>query len=176
MNTANTISAIWQGSARHRRFRPRALHAFSHSLFALGLDLDEVTRGRYKGQGPGQGALVRYERAGLLSFYRQDYLKGSSAFKQAVAEGRGARRRGHPRAAGVAAGQCALSGLYFEANFYFHTRGVLVTCWPRSPQHPWNERHYYLLDLAALAPHDKNFHCPAVHGLGHALPLLASST
>ena len=35
------ISAIWQGSVRHRRFAPRA-HAFSYSLFMLGLDLDAI--------------------------------------------------------------------------------------------------------------------------------------
>ena len=36
---ASVTSAIWQGSVRHRRFAPRA-HAFSYSLFMLGLDLD----------------------------------------------------------------------------------------------------------------------------------------
>ena len=83
MNTANTISAIWQGAVRHRRFAPRA-HSFSYSLFMLGLDLDEVeTPGL--GQGLGLGRWFGIERAGLLSFYRQDYLKGSSgSLKQAV--------------------------------------------------------------------------------------------
>ena len=40
---AQTVSAIWQGSVRHRRFAPRS-HAFSYSLFMLGLDLDELPR------------------------------------------------------------------------------------------------------------------------------------
>ena len=66
------LSAIWQGAVRHRRFAPRA-HAFSYSLFMLGLDLDEVET-----LGLGQGRWFGVERAGLLSFYRQDYLKGSS--------------------------------------------------------------------------------------------------
>ena len=38
-DTMDTISAIWQGSVRHRRFAPRS-HAFSYGLFMLGLDLD----------------------------------------------------------------------------------------------------------------------------------------
>ncbi len=38
---AGVTSAIWQGSVRHRRFAPRP-HAFSYSLFMLGLDLDEL--------------------------------------------------------------------------------------------------------------------------------------
>ena len=79
MNAANPISAIWQGAVRHRRFAPRA-HAFSYTLFMLGLDLDEVET-----LGIGHGRWFGIERAGLLSFYRQDYLKGSSgSLKQAV--------------------------------------------------------------------------------------------
>ncbi|MGL5992687.1 MAG: DUF1365 family protein, partial [Aeromonas sobria] len=61
MSTAaaeQTISAIWQGSVRHRRFAPRA-HAFSYSLFMLGLDLDEVAA-------LDQGRWFGVERAGLL--------------------------------------------------------------------------------------------------------------
>ncbi len=48
---AGVTSAIWQGSVRHRRFAPRA-HAFSYSLFMLGLDLDELPQ-------LDSGALVR---------------------------------------------------------------------------------------------------------------------
>ncbi|RWT27320.1 DUF1365 family protein, partial [Aeromonas caviae] len=71
------ISAIWQGSVRHRRFAPRA-HAFSYSLFMLGLDLDELP-------GLEQGRWFAVERAGLLSFRREDYLRGSEGpLKQAV--------------------------------------------------------------------------------------------
>ena len=75
MNAA--ISAIWQGSVRHRRFAPRP-HAFSHSLFMLGLDLDELP-------GLEQGRWFAVERAGLLAFRRDDYLRGSEGpLKQAV--------------------------------------------------------------------------------------------
>ena len=63
------ISAIWQGSVRHRRFAPRA-HAFSYSLFMLGLDLDELP-------GLEQGRWFAVERAGLLSFRREDYLRAA---------------------------------------------------------------------------------------------------
>ena len=74
---AQTVSAIWQGSVRHRRFAPRA-HAFSYSLFMLGLDLDELPQ-------LDQGRWFGVERSGLLSFNRHDYLKGSEgSLKQAV--------------------------------------------------------------------------------------------
>jgi len=109
LSSLSPISAIWQGSVRHRRFAPRA-HAFSYSLFMLGLDLDEVET-----RGLGQGRWFGVERAGLLSFYRQDYLKGSSgSLKQAVWQKVAELGGRHPRAAGVAARECALSGFLFQ--------------------------------------------------------------
>ena len=63
----DTISAIWQGSVRHRRFAPRN-HAFSYDLFMLGLDLDELPS-------LSQGRWFGVERAGLLSFHRNDSIK-----------------------------------------------------------------------------------------------------
>lgn len=65
-----TLSAIWQGSVRHRRHGtacPRLLY----NLFMLGLDLDELLNSI--------AALVRgVERAGRCSrFRRDDALRGS---------------------------------------------------------------------------------------------------
>ncbi len=150
------ISAIWQGSVRHRRFAPRA-HAFSYSLFMLGLDLDEVET-----RGVGQGRWFGVERAGLLAFYRQDYLKGSSgSLKQAVWQ-KVAELGGEatPDQRVLLLGNVRCLGFYFSpVNFYFcyqqeNARYLLAEV----SNTPWNERHYYLLDLRALAPHNKDFH------------------
>ena len=156
LSPLSPISAIWQGSVRHRRFAPRA-HAFSYSLFMLGLDLDEVET-----LGLGQGRWFGVERAGLLSFYRQDYLKGcSGSLKQAVWQ-KVAELGGEatPEQRVLLLGNVRCLGFYFSpVNFYFcyqqeSARYLLAEV----SNTPWNERHYYLLDLTALAPHDKDFH------------------
>ncbi|TMX10545.1 DUF1365 domain-containing protein, partial [Aeromonas salmonicida subsp. achromogenes] len=111
---AQTVSAIWQGSVRHRRFAPRA-HAFSYSLFMLGLDLDELPS-------LSQGRWFGVERAGLLSFHRKDYLKGSEgSLKQAVwhkvAELGGTAE---PDGRALLLGNVRCMGFYFSpVNFYF---------------------------------------------------------
>ncbi|MGL5304407.1 MAG: DUF1365 domain-containing protein [Aeromonas sp.] len=175
-------SAIWQGSVRHRRFAPRP-HAFSYSLFMLGLDLDELGA---LNQGPWFGV----ERAGLLSFYRDDYLKGSEgSLKQAVwdkvSELKGSELKGselkesaalgsepdfepspepspEPESEGqvLLLGNVRCFGFYFSpVNFYFcYQQGAARYVLAEVSNTPWNERHYYLLDLTALTPHDKDFH------------------
>ncbi|WP_421203349.1 DUF1365 domain-containing protein [Aeromonas enteropelogenes] len=148
------ISAIWRGSVRHRRFAPRA-HAFSYSLFMLGLDLDELP-------GLDQGRWFAVERAGLLSFRRHDYLRGSAgSLKQAVWD-KVAELGGDvdPKGRVLLLGNVRCLGFYFSpVNFYFCDRqGETRYLLAEVSNTPWNERHYYLLDLAALAPHDKDFH------------------
>lgn len=148
------ISAIWRGSVRHRRFAPRA-HAFSYHLFMLGLDLDELP-------GLDQGRWFAVERAGLLSFRRHDYLRGSSGpLKQAVWD-KVAELGGDadPKGRVLLLGNVRCLGFYFSpVNFYFCDRqGETRYLLAEVSNTPWNERHYYLLDLAALAPHDKDFH------------------
>ncbi|MEI4963775.1 DUF1365 domain-containing protein [Aeromonas caviae] len=156
------ISAIWQGSVRHRRFAPRP-HAFSYSLFMLGLDLDELP-------GLEQGRWFAVERAGLLSFRREDYLRGSEGpLKQAVWD-KVAALGGHAEPGGrvLLLGNVRCLGFYFSpVNFYFCDRaGETRYLLAEVSNTPWNERHYYLLDLAALSPHDKDFHVSPFMGLG----------
>lgn len=156
------ISAIWQGSVRHRRFAPRA-HAFSYSLFMLGLDLDELP-------GLEQGRWFAVERAGLLSFRREDYLRGSEGpLKQAVWD-KVAALGGDAEPGGrvLLLGNVRCLGFYFSpVNFYFCDRaGETRYLLAEVSNTPWNECHYYLLDLAALSPHDKDFHVSPFMGLG----------
>ena len=150
----HTTSAIWQGTVRHRRFAPKP-HAFAYSLFMLGRDLDEVASLAY-------GRWFAVERAGLLSFRRDDYLKGSQgslkeAAWQKVAE-LGGSAKPHERV--LLLGNVRCMGFYFSpVNFYFcYQQGAARYLLTEVSNTPWNERHYYLLDLAALVPHDKDFH------------------
>lgn len=147
------ISGLWQGAVRHRRFAPRA-HAFSYSLFMLGLDLDELP-------GLQLGPWLGVERAGLLSFRRADYLRGTTgSLKQAVWDKVGALggEEGSDRV--LLLGNVRCLGFYFSpVNFYFCYQGSDARYLLAEVSNtPWNERHYYLLDLAALVPHDKDFH------------------
>ena len=58
-------------------------------------------------------------------------------------------------------------GFYFSpVNFYFCDRaGETRYLLAEVSNTPWNQRHYYLLDLAALVPHDKDFHVSPFMGL-----------
>lgn len=145
---AGVTSAIWQGSVRHRRFAPRA-HAFSYSLFMLGLDLDELPQ-------LDQGRWFGVERSGLLSFHRHDYLKGSEgSLKQAVWQKVGELGGdAEPEGRVLLLGNVRCLGFYFSpVNFYFCYRqgearyllaevsntpgtSVTTTCWIWRRWHP----------------------------------------
>jgi uncharacterized protein len=151
--SAALISGLWQGAVRHRRFAPRA-HAFSYSLFMLGLDLDELP-------GLQLGPWLGVERAGLLSFHRTDYLRGTTgSLKQAVWDKVAALGGEEGRDRVLLLGNVRCLGFYFSpVNFYFCYQGREARYLLAEVSNtPWNERHYYLLDLAALVPHDKDFH------------------
>lgn len=151
--SATLISGIWQGAVRHRRFAPRP-HAFSYPLFMLGLDLDELSDLQL---GPWFGI----ERAGLLSFRRGDYLRGTQGpLKQAVWDKVGELGGGGQGGRVLLLGNVRCLGFYFSpVNFYFCYQGNDARYLLAEVSNtPWNERHYYLLDLAALVPHDKDFH------------------
>ena len=148
-----TLSAIWQGSVRHRRFAPRA-HAFSYNLFMLGLDLDELSqldRGRWFG----------VERAGLLSFHRDDYLRGSEGpLKQAVWQkvselGGDAEPEGRV----LLLGNVRCLGFYFSpVNFYFcYRQERLAICWRRC-RIPLERAPLLPAGSGGAGPHDKDFH------------------
>ena len=64
-------------------------------------------------------------------------------------------------------GNVRCMGFYFSpVNFYFcYRQGEARYLLAEVSNTPWNERHYYLLDLAALAPHDKDFHVSPFMGL-----------
>ena len=110
----DTISAIWQGSVRHRRFAPRN-HAFSYGLFMLGLDLDELPS-------LSQGRWFGVERAGLLSFHRNDYLKGSEGSLKLAVWDKVTALGGDAEPGGrvLLLGNVRCLGFYFSpVNFYF---------------------------------------------------------
>jgi hypothetical protein len=149
-------SAIYQGFVRHRRFTPRR-HEFKYPLFMLLLKLDELPELQTQLWQLGSRVLS------WARFRRGDYLQPervplSVAVKQKIAEL--LPDVTHIEGDVFLLGQLRYLGLYFSPlNLYFlrqdgHFRYMLAEV----SNTPWNERHYYLVDLDDIQPHDKAFH------------------
>lgn len=155
--SASLESAIYQGFVRHRRFKP-ARHEFRYPLFMVFIRLDELTR---------------LEKSLLLfgtrpwhwaRFRRRDYLGNpglsiEQSVKARIAGDQGLRTSdlegdvyflGHLR----------YLGFYFSPlNLYFLEQGNNLRYMVAEVSNtPWNQRHYYVIDLDNLKPHDKEFH------------------
>jgi|TARA_B110000091_G_scaffold210527_1_gene253495 hypothetical protein len=137
-------SSIYLGNIIHRRFSPTK-HSFNYRLYMLALDVSDVEK---KEAGKGVFGFSWYHP---LRFVEKDYLRGepfslSRRIKQKVHQ-----LNGHndiDRIIMLVQVRCF--GLYFSpANFYF--------CYDKDDNcsqmlaevsnTPWNERHYYLIDL-----------------------------
>lgn len=140
-------SAIYRGTIRHRRMRPRP-HAFEYRVFQLYLDLGELDRvfaGRW---------LWSVDRANLASFRRTDYLDCpptqslDETARRRVAAHTGERPGGpirllaHPRYFGM-----VFNPVSFFYCFDADDRGV-ETILAEVHNTPWNERYCYVLPVA----------------------------
>ncbi|MBT8145510.1 MAG: DUF1365 domain-containing protein [Gammaproteobacteria bacterium] len=150
-------SALYQGFVRHRRFGPKP-HHFRYPLFMAFLKLDEIQDLTDKlwlfGTRPWHWARFR----------REDYpgnptIPLGDVVKQRIAD-----------QAGIAVaeldgdvyfyGHLRYLGFYFSPlNLYFvEQQGRVRYMLAEVSNTPWNERHYYSLDLDQLKPHNKEFH------------------
>lgn len=154
---AKLESAIYRGFVRHRRFTP-AKHEFDYPLFMLLLKTDEIPAVLQKfwqlSENPFSWA----------RFKRSDYIGESS---QSIAESVRSKiaelsARPVEDLQGDVFMLCHLRylGLYFSPlNLYFLKRqGGSSFMLAEVSNTPWNERHYYLIDLDNCQPHDKAFH------------------
>lgn len=163
MNTFATEelnSGIYRGNIRHRRFA-RADNHFNYSLYMLALDIDELNRRQLP------TGIFGYQWFNPVRFVEKDYLEGEpESLKQRITDKvnqLGANWHGDKIIMLV---QARCFGIYFSpANFYFcystdksgkeFCRFMLAEV----SNTPWNERHYYLVDLQGDdALTDKNFH------------------
>ncbi len=143
-------SCIYQGDVRHRRFATRS-HQFNYSLYMLALDVDEVSSGQLS------TGLFGYRWFHLIRFVEKDYLKGEPLpLKQRIEKKLtqlGANWHGGKITMLV---QARCFGIYFSpANFYFcyeqdqQGKHVCKYMLAEVSNTPWNERHYYLVDVKA---------------------------
>ncbi|CAB0150100.1 hypothetical protein PSI9734_00667 [Pseudidiomarina piscicola] len=153
-------SAILRGRVYHHRLKPTQ-HKFDYPIAQWWLALDELE------QLHSQSRLFSTRGFAPLWFRRQDYLADtktsvrsdlSTAVRAKMSEIAGEKLKGRV----FFLGNLRTFGLYFSPiNCYFlqcpnerDFRYMLAEV----SNTPWNERHYYLLDLTKELSHDKAFH------------------
>lgn len=150
-------SAIYSGFVRHRRFTPRE-HAFDYKLFMLLLKTDEIARLLDRFWQLGSGALS------WGRFRRQDYIAPTDLSIDAAVWEKMAEISGQPAEHfhGETFLLCHLRymGIYFSPLnlYYLKQNGQFTYLLAEVSNTPWNERHYYLLDIDQPEPHAKAFH------------------
>jgi len=140
-------SAIYSGSVIHKRLQPKK-HSFKSSLYMLALDVDEIEKACVTNNNRG---LFGFAWFNPLRFVEKDYLRDepnglTQRIKQKINT-----LQGHTDIKRILMlVQVRCFGLYFSpANFYFcyNSEDKCTQMMAEVSNTPWNERHYYLVDL-----------------------------
>ena len=148
-------SAIYTGTVFHRRFVPKN-HAFSYKIFLLWLDLDEIDQldATIKGFSSTGWAPIRFKR--------QDYYGDpTKPLKQCILEKMSELSNKNLLGKIYLLSPTRTFGWYFSpVNFYYLQQqdGSFSHLLAEVSNTPWNERHYYLVDLADQQDSQKQFH------------------
>lgn len=182
MNLTNELSpklelnsACYQGHIKHQRYHPKK-HSFDYAIAMLVLDLDEITLMDF-------GRLFSWKKLALLRFQASDYL--NSDCKQHTTDANEQnngnailqlKRRVLDKVAAIVnqqqpltysvcdrvmfAGQVRHFGIYFSpVNFFFcYQKNTPYYMLAEVSNTPWNERHYYVVDLNNVQATPKAFH------------------
>lgn len=148
-------SAIYQGKVFHRRFMPTQ-HGFDYDLNLFWLKLSEIEELCAMVKGFSTQPTFR------ARFKREDYLGDASvpldkAVLSCIEKLKGERVSGDV----FLLGQIRTLGLYFSpVNFYFvrNAFGRYTDMLAEVSNTPWNERHYYHVDLLTQPDTQKAFH------------------
>lgn len=137
-------SAIYVGNVVHKRFQPKN-HSFNSTLFMLALDVDEVEN-TTKGQG-----VFGFAWYHPLRFVEKDYLRSEPNSLSQRIKDKINQLDGYSDVARILMlVQVRCFGIYFSpANFYFcyDKNDNCTQMLAEVSNTPWNERHYYLVDL-----------------------------
>lgn len=148
-------SCIYTGVVRHRRFAV-AHHEFSYKMFLLALDLDELS------QLQTVSPWFKVNRFAPLSFRCSDYLTGKNSLTRHDVWQKVAELGGNDLAGKVLfVGQMRCFGIYFSPiNTYYcyNANGELIYLLAEVSNTPWNQRHYYLIDIENKPVSNKDFH------------------
>ncbi|GLS91929.1 DUF1365 domain-containing protein [Psychromonas marina] len=153
MNQLN--SCIYQGEVFHQRFSPRK-HKFSYRIFFLAIDLDEL---------PTLNKMGRYFKTDSfapLRFCGADYLYNKKQISKQDVWNKVTELGGHRQPGRVLfVGQMRCFGLYFSpinSYYCYDQQGNLIYLLAEVSNTPWNERQYYLIDMASEQQCEKTFH------------------
>jgi len=139
-------SAIYVGNVVHHRFLPKK-HHFNAKLFMLALDVDKLATEK---QGIG---VFGYNWFHPLRFVEKDYLRSEPNKLSQRIRSKVKSLEGHEDISRVLMlVQVRCFGLYFSpVNFYFcyDANDQCTQMLAEVSNTPWNERHYYLVDLIA---------------------------
>ncbi len=155
--TISAESALYQGFVRHRRFTPRR-HEFDYPLFMFWLKAEEIPTllQRFWQMGTRPLSWARFRRSDYIGEGAQPL---AASVRQKMAELSGCSEADFT---GDVYALCHLRylGFYFSPlNLYFQERNDGVKFMLAEVSNtPWNERHYYLLNLDDCQAHDKEFH------------------
>ncbi|WP_299797108.1 DUF1365 domain-containing protein [uncultured Shewanella sp.] len=148
-------SGIYQGKVFHRRYGEYQ-HAFSYPIFMMAIDLDEQT------EILGKSMLFGRRWFNPIRFFEKDYLKSEpDPLKQRIALKVNELGGIRPITRILVLAQCRCFGIYFSPiNFYFcyDNNGVCQYMLAEVSNTPWNQRHYYLIDMKGEMKIDKAFH------------------
>ena len=137
-------SNIYLGNIIHQRFSPKK-HSFDYSLYMLALDVSEVENSN-KGMG-----LFGFSWYHPLRFVEKDYLRGEPNGLSQRITSKVKQLNGHVDIQKIVMlVQVRCFGIYFSpANFYFcyDENESCTQMLAEVSNTPWNERHYYLVDL-----------------------------
>ncbi|MGJ8682817.1 DUF1365 domain-containing protein [Paraglaciecola sp.] len=144
MKTRFNQSNIYLGNIIHRRFSPKK-HSFDYRLYMLALDVSEIENNK---EGIG---LFGFSWFHPLRFVEKDYLRGEPNGLKKRITNKVSQLNGYADIDKVIMlVQVRCFGLYFSpANFYFcyDKNGSCTQMLAEVSNTPWNERHYYLVDL-----------------------------
>ena len=137
-------SNIYVGNVSHRRFSPKK-HSFTTKLYMLALDVDDV-----ESQSSSQG-IFGFNWYYPLRFNEKDYLRNEPFSLSQRIRNKVQQLNGHNDIRRIVMlVQVRCFGIYFSpANFYFcyNDNDECTQMLAEVSNTPWNERHYYLIDL-----------------------------
>lgn len=148
-------SALYCGKVFHERYLPTQ-HKFSYDIYLFWLKLSELPQL--------DKSLSRFseDKLNAVSFKHKDYFKNSTLPLGEAITAKMSDLNGSPLYGEVfMLGQVRTLGFYFSpVNFFFlrNSEGIFTHMLAQVSNTPWNERHYYLVDLVVQADTDKTFH------------------
>ncbi len=137
-------SHIYVGNIIHRRFSPKK-HSFNYRLYMLALDVSDVENKK------GSKGVFGFSWYHPLRFFEKDYLRGEQFSLSQRISNKVQQLKGHNDISRIVMlVQVRCFGIYFSpANFYFcyDKDDNCTQMLAEVSNTPWNERHYYLVDL-----------------------------